>query len=101
MKQEPEYISKIKMMMKRYSFNQGDLARVMGRPQQAISEILNLKKDITPETAIQISAALYIEACYLVTEQAKYKLEQARVDWLPIRQASIDLEIVKSNESRS
>lgn len=101
MKKEPEYISKIKMMMKRYKFNQGDLARVMGRPQQAISEILNLKKDITPETAIQISAALDIGACYLVTEQAKYKLGQARVDWLPIRQASIDLMIVKTSESRS
>ena len=95
---QPEYISKIKMMMNRYKFNQGDLARVMDRPQQAISEILNLKKDITPETAIQLSAALDISACYLVTEQAKYKLNSARVDWLPIRQASVDLMIVKSND---
>ena len=82
-------------MLKRYRFTQGDLAQLMGRPPQAISEILNLKKDITPETAIQISAALDISAYYLLAEQAKYKLEQTQVDWLPIRQASIDLMICK------
>ena len=39
-------------------WTQRDLAEVMGRPQQAISEIVQGSKRITAETALELAAAL-------------------------------------------
>ncbi len=38
-------------------WTQKDLAEITGRPEPAISEIINAKKQITPETAIQLAEA--------------------------------------------
>lgn len=36
-------------------WTQRDLAKIMGRPVQAINEIIQSKKQITPETALQLA----------------------------------------------
>jgi addiction module HigA family antidote len=38
-------------------WTQRDLAGIVGRPVQAINEIIQSKKQITPETALQLAAA--------------------------------------------
>lgn len=57
---------------------EGEFAEIIGRPVQAVSEILNGKKDITPETAVAIGAALGTSAELWVNLQAAYRLHQAR-----------------------
>ncbi|MEH2394995.1 MAG: helix-turn-helix domain-containing protein [Nostoc sp.] len=39
-------------------WTQKDLAEIMGRPVQTINEIIQGSKQITPETAIELSQAL-------------------------------------------
>ena len=57
---------------------EGEFAEIIGRPVQAVSEILNGKKEITPETAVAIGAALGTSAELWVNLQATYHLYQAR-----------------------
>ncbi len=57
---------------------EGEFAEIIGRPVQAVSEILNGKKDITPDTAVAIGAALGTSAELWVSLQAAYRLHQAR-----------------------
>ena len=57
---------------------EGEFAEIIGRPVQAVSEILNGKKEITPETAVAIGAALGTSAELWVNLQASYRLYQAR-----------------------
>jgi HTH-type transcriptional regulator / antitoxin HigA len=57
---------------------EGEFAEIIGRPVQAVSEILNGKKDITPETAVAIGAALGTSAELWVNLQTTYRLYQAR-----------------------
>ena len=38
-------------------WTQRDLAAILGRPEQAISEIVNGTKQITPETSLELSQA--------------------------------------------
>ncbi len=44
------------------SISQADLAGRMGRPQKTISEIMNGKASITPETALELELVLSIPA---------------------------------------
>jgi HTH-type transcriptional regulator/antitoxin HigA len=59
-------------------WNQKDLAHIMDRPEQTISEIVNGKKHITPETALQLAAAFGTSADLWLTMEARYRLHQAR-----------------------
>lgn len=69
-------------------WSQADLAAVLGRPTQFVSEIVNGKKEITRESAAQIGAALghtpeywlRLQDQYLLAEQAKNSGTQARLD---------------------
>lgn len=38
-------------------WTQGDLAEIMGRPAQAVSEIISGKKQIMPQTALELAKA--------------------------------------------
>jgi HTH-type transcriptional regulator/antitoxin HigA len=58
---------------------QADLARRMGRPVQAINEIVNGKKAITAETALQLEKVLEIPAYVWLNLQAQYELTLARL----------------------
>ncbi len=57
---------------------QKELANRMGRPQQAISEIVNGKKAVTAETALELERVLGIKAHIWVNLEAGYRLTLAR-----------------------
>lgn len=57
---------------------EGEFAEIIGRPVQAVSEILNGKKEITPETAVAIGAALGTSAELWLNLQLAYRLHQVR-----------------------
>lgn len=57
---------------------QRDLAESMGRPVQAINEIVKGKKAITAETAVQLEGALDIPAYLWLNLQSNYELTRAR-----------------------
>lgn len=61
------------------NMTQVDLARQMGRPVQAINEIIHGKKEITPETALQLQEALGIPAHVWTRLEADYRLTKARL----------------------
>ncbi|WP_321471940.1 HigA family addiction module antitoxin [uncultured Paludibaculum sp.] len=56
-------------------WSQSDLAAVLGRPAQAINEIVVGKKAITPETAIALSQAMGTSAEYWLNLEASYRLD--------------------------
>ncbi|MBS0183601.1 MAG: HigA family addiction module antidote protein [Nitrospira sp.] len=58
--------------------SQADLARRMGRPPQAINEIIKGEKMITPETAIQLEHVLAVPAHIWMGLEAEYQLVKAR-----------------------
>jgi HTH-type transcriptional regulator/antitoxin HigA len=57
---------------------QAQLARTMGRPVQALNEIVRGRKSITAETAVQLEAALEIPAHFWLNLQSEYDLVRAR-----------------------
>jgi len=59
--------------------SQKELARRMGRPLNAINEIINGKKAITAETALELEKALGVPAHVWVNLQGQYELTQARL----------------------
>jgi HTH-type transcriptional regulator/antitoxin HigA len=61
-------------------WTQKDLAHIMDRPEQTISEIANGKKQITPETAIQLGEAFDTSADLWLNLETKYQLHKARQD---------------------
>lgn len=58
--------------------SQADLARRMGRPIQAINEIIQGEKMITPETALQLEHVLAVPAHIWTGLEAEYQLVKAR-----------------------
>ena len=58
--------------------SQADLARRMGRPPQAINEIIKGEKIITPETALQLEQVLAVPAHIWTGLEAEYQLVKAR-----------------------
>jgi HTH-type transcriptional regulator/antitoxin HigA len=57
------------------SWTQGDLADVLGRPVQAVNEIITGKKAITPETAVALSKALGNTANFWLNLESAYRLD--------------------------
>ena len=55
-----------------------EFAEIIGRPIQAVSEILNAKKEITPETAVALSEALGTSAELWLNLQTSYRLHLQR-----------------------
>ncbi len=53
---------------------QEDLANIMDRPIQAINEIINAKKEITTETAIELGAAFGTSAEFWLNLEKDYRL---------------------------
>lgn len=62
---------------------EGEFAEIIGRPVQVISEIINGKKDITPETAVAIGAALGTSPELWLNLQSAYRLHQVRTSDTP------------------
>jgi len=61
-------------------WTQKDLAHIMDRPEQTISQIVNAKKRVTPETALQLAAAFGTSAELWMKLEANYELHEARDD---------------------
>jgi HTH-type transcriptional regulator/antitoxin HigA len=57
---------------------QADLARRMGRPAQAINEIVRGTKSLTPETALQLERVVGVTAHIWLGLEAEYRLALAR-----------------------
>ena len=55
-------------------WTQSEFAEIIGRPAQVVSEILNAKKEITPETAVAVSEALGTSAEVWLNLQTRYRL---------------------------
>lgn len=56
------------------NWSQAELAQILGRPTQFVSEIINGKKEITRESAAQIGAALGTTAEFWLNSQDQYLL---------------------------
>lgn len=60
-------------------WTQGDLAQIMGRPVQAINELISGKKQITPETALGLARAFGDDdALYWLNLENVYRLSRAK-----------------------
>ncbi len=55
-------------------WTQRDLAEIIGRPVQTVSAIVNAKKEITPQTAVALGAALGTSAAFWLNLQTAYQL---------------------------
>src|SRR5580658_342302 len=62
-------------VLQRRGWSQRDFATVLGRPVQAVNEIIAGKKAITPETAITLSEALGTSANYWLELEGRYRLD--------------------------
>jgi HTH-type transcriptional regulator / antitoxin HigA len=60
-------------------WTQKDLAEVLGRPIQAVNEIIKGTKGITPETAIQLGSAIGPSAEFWVESESRYRLRLAQL----------------------
>ena len=58
-------------------WKQKDLAEIMGRPVQTINEIIRGNKQITPETALELSQAFGTSPEFWTNLEAKYRLHLA------------------------
>ncbi len=61
-------------------WTQKDLADITGRPIQTINEIIQGKKQITPETALDLGEAFGTSAEFWTNLETKYRLHLARKD---------------------
>ncbi|MBN1450960.1 MAG: HigA family addiction module antidote protein, partial [Anaerolineales bacterium] len=59
-------------------WTQKDLAAIMDRPEQLISQIVNARKQVTPETALQLAAAFGTSADFWLNLEAHYQIHEAR-----------------------
>lgn len=57
------------------NWTQADLAEILGRPVQAINEIIAGKKAITPDTALALSEALGTSPEYWLNLESAYRLD--------------------------
>ncbi len=68
----------IKEVLEARDMSQLELSRRMGKPPQAISEIINAKKAITKETAIQLERVLGLPAYFWLNIERNYQDTLAR-----------------------
>lgn len=59
-------------------WSQKDLAEVLGRPLQAVNEIVNKSKQVTPETAVQLGRAFGTTAEFWANLEALYRVRLAK-----------------------
>lgn len=64
--------------LKQRRMSQLDLARRMGRPPQVISDIVRARKEITPETAIELETVLGMSAHLWSNLERRYRIVLAR-----------------------
>ena len=77
------------------NLSQAELARRIGRPIQAINEIVRGTKEITPETAIQLERVLGVPAHIWLGLEAEYQHTKARLEDRKRLEGEANLPIVK------
>ena len=70
----------IREEMEARGWNQGDLARIMGRPLPAINLIISGKKSLTPETASGLAGAFGTSPEFWLNLQSAYQLSKLNPD---------------------
>jgi HTH-type transcriptional regulator/antitoxin HigA len=86
-----EYLEEV---LEEMGISQAELARRMGRPPQAINEILKGEKAITPETALQLEQVVGVPAYFWSNLEASYRLVIARE--MDEQKAKDEVEVVSS-----
>jgi HTH-type transcriptional regulator/antitoxin HigA len=71
-------------------WTQKEFARILGRPEQFVSDLLSGKRILTPESAIQLEAALDVPAAFWLRREANYRL------WLEQAKANDQVEAIRS-----
>ncbi len=66
-------------LMEERDLTQAELSRRLGRPTQAVNEILAGKKEITEDTAIELERVLQVPAHFWLTREAQYREYLARM----------------------
>lgn len=64
-------------MMKERGWTQTDLSNILGKPQRSISEIINGKKAVTPETAVALASAFDNSPEFWIQLEGNYRLSKA------------------------
>jgi HTH-type transcriptional regulator/antitoxin HigA len=59
-------------------WTQGDLATILGRPIQVVNGIINAKRAITPQTAVELAAAFGTSPDVWLNLESAYQLSQVR-----------------------
>lgn len=68
----------VKQEIEARGWSQKDLAAVLGRPEQTVSEIVNGVKQITPETALELAQAFGTSPELWMNLEANYRLQIAQ-----------------------
>lgn len=68
----------IKKELKARGWDQRDLSDIVGRPYQAINEIIQGHKRVTPETALELAEAFGTSAEFWMNLETSYRLSLAR-----------------------
>jgi HTH-type transcriptional regulator/antitoxin HigA len=68
----------IRQELEKRGWSQADLAVILGRPIQAVNEIIAAKKAITPETAIELAAAFGTSPDVFLNLENAYRLSLAK-----------------------
>lgn len=66
-------------LMEERNLSQAELSRRLGRPAQAINEIIAGKKEITEETALELERVLQVPAHFWLAREARYREYLARL----------------------
>ncbi len=68
----------LRVKLEERGWTQNDLATIMGRPARLVTEIVTGKRSITPETAVELGAALGTTAQWWMNQEFAYRLSQIR-----------------------
>jgi HTH-type transcriptional regulator / antitoxin HigA len=71
-------------------WTQADLAKIMGRPEPAINQMINNKRGITAESALELSAAFGTSPEFWMNLDSAYRLHRAE-QWHASAISSIQL----------
>jgi HTH-type transcriptional regulator/antitoxin HigA len=80
-------------------WTQSDLARIIGRTQPGVNDLINGRRGITPETALALSAAFGTSAEFWMNLETVYSLSRVRSDIKAIRKRAEKLDSKKKRES--
>jgi len=76
-------------LMEERDLSQAELSRRLGRPTQAINEILAGKKEITEDTAIELERVMQVPAHFWLTREAQYREYLARLRAIQANRAAV------------